>query len=63
MSRAEAYAQVRDPRKIRQLTPQMPLRNDLAEKEGFEPSKEALPPYSLSRRAPSTDSATSPVDN
>ena len=32
----------------------------MAESEGFEPSKGALPPYSLSRRAPSTDSASSP---
>ena len=32
----------------------------MAESEGFEPSKERLAPYSLSRRAPSTDSANSP---
>ncbi len=61
MIRAGAYAQVRDPRRVRQLTLQMVPRNNMAEKEGFEPSKEALPPYSLSRRAPSTDSATSPA--
>ena len=32
----------------------------MAESEGFEPSKAVLPLYTLSRRAPSTDSASSP---
>lgn len=33
----------------------------MAESEGFEPSKALLALYTLSRRAPSTDSASSPV--
>ena len=33
----------------------------MAEREGFEPSMELLTPYSLSRGAPSADSAISPL--
>src|SRR5712692_11183484 len=33
----------------------------MAEREGFEPSMEFLTPYSLSRGAPSTSSAISPL--
>src|SRR3972149_9236146 len=33
----------------------------MAEREGFEPSMEFLTPYSLSRGAPSTNSAISPL--
>ena len=42
-----------------------PLRFErrLAEREGFEPSIRLLGIYSLSRRAPSADSAISPIDS
>ncbi len=37
-------------------------KKQVAEREGFEPSMELLTPYSLSRGAPSADSAISPEE-
>lgn len=48
------------PRKCKRMNRKRSILLTSAEREGFEPSIAGLPLYSLSRRAPSADSATSP---
>lgn len=49
------------PPRLQNLTAMTRAVRYLAEREGFEPSIQVLPVYSLSRRAPSTYSAISPI--
>ena len=47
---------------IEKISPNFAVKN-LAEREGFEPSVELVTLHSLSRRAPSANSAISPQSN